>query len=87
MRVSSIAFDEVKTVKQQKASPTRTLETSSRSYQPLWVMEKKQRKAPRRCAWKNYCAGKMPKVYAGKNPKATAGKNPKVSLSTVVMVE
>ena len=86
MRVSAIAFDDVKTVKQRKASSNRTLETSFRIYQPLWVMEKKQGKAPGRVG-KKHTAGKNSKVTAGKLPKVTARKTPKVILSSVVMVE
>ena len=78
IRVSAIAFDDVKTVKQRKASPTRSLEASLRGYQPLWLMEKKQRKEPRRVG-KKHTAGKNPKVTAGKTPKVAAGKAPKVN--------
>lgn len=48
----SIAFDDVKTFKQQTANPTRALEASQRGYQPIMLTETPRRAVIRRRAKK-----------------------------------
>ena len=58
----SIAFDDVKTVKQRTANPTRALEASRRVYHPLRLTQSTQPNAPRQL---------VNKRTAGENRKVT----------------